>query len=102
MGRYLTGCGLVILVAGACTWAGVEVRCRLLPAWRGAWARLAEAVATTGAVTLLLEALGVVGRLDRWGLGVGGAVVAAVAGGMRRGGAPLPARPRAQPPPGAA
>jgi hypothetical protein len=59
--RYLAGAALLVVVLGPLALAAVAVRARVLPAWEGAPARLAECVVGLAALTGLLEALGAVG-----------------------------------------
>ncbi len=62
-GDYLLGCAGVAAIAISLALAALALRKRLLPAWEGAPARLAEAVLAIGLLTLLLEVLGTAGLL---------------------------------------
>jgi hypothetical protein len=63
-GDYLAGVIGLALVAGPLVCAAVRLRARLLPAWDGAPARLAEAVLGISLLTVLLQLLAVVGILE--------------------------------------
>ena len=60
---YLQACAAVAVVAISLTLAARALRSRLLPAWDGAPARLADAILAIGALTLILELLGSIGLL---------------------------------------
>jgi hypothetical protein len=62
-GEYLFGVIGLALVAIAMAMGGVRLRRRLLPAWYGAPARLAEAVLAVAVLTVLLQLLGAFGIL---------------------------------------
>ena len=65
VGDYLVGVVLLALVAGPLGFGAWRVRARVLPAWSGAPARVAEAVLALAALVLVAEALGTVGLLER-------------------------------------
>ena len=62
-GHYLFGVIGLALVAIPMAMGGVRLRRRLLPAWEGAPARLAEAVLAVALLTVLLQLLGAFGIL---------------------------------------
>lgn len=78
-GDYLQGSIELILVAAAMGFAAVGLRGRLLPAWSGASARLAEVVLGLSLLVVTLELIGVVG-LYRPGWVLAGALL--VGGGI--------------------
>ena len=65
VGDYLVGVLVLALVAGPLGFGAWRVRARVLPAWSGAPARVAEAVLALTALVLVAEALGTVGVLER-------------------------------------
>lgn len=75
---YLLGAVLCCIVLGSLGLFGCSVRRTLLPEWRGAPARLAEAVIAIAALVLIGEMLGTAGYLRRWPL-VGCCVALALA-----------------------
>jgi hypothetical protein len=81
LGEYAAGAAELVLVAGAAAFAAVRARGRLLPAWSGAPARLAEVVLGIALVVLVAELLGAVGLLKE-GVFVAVTVVAGVAIGL--------------------
>lgn len=76
---YLRGCALLLVAIASLAGAGYEVRSWLVPAWRGAPARLAEAVVGLALLVVILEALGTAGWLRP---GAVAAVVPAGAGAV--------------------
>ena len=62
-GHYLFGVIGLALVAVPMAMGGVQLRRRLLPAWEGAPARLAEAILAVALLTVLLQLLGAFGIL---------------------------------------
>ncbi len=78
-GRYLLGAGELALIAAAVGFFACRLRGRLLPAWSGAPARLAEAVIAVAAVVLVMELLGTVGLFEPAAIVVG-AVLVGIAG----------------------
>src|SRR5947209_11305731 len=59
--RYAIGLGLLVAVAGSAAFGGARLRRRLLPRWRGAPARLAEAMIALGVVLGVAEVLAAIG-----------------------------------------
>jgi len=60
-GRYLLGVAAFLITFASLAFAAVTIRRRWLPDWRGAPARLAEAILGLGLLTATLEALGALG-----------------------------------------
>ena len=58
LGRYLLGFAALGFIVGSLSLSAVLVRARLLPAWRGAPARLAESVIGFALLIAVLELLG--------------------------------------------
>ena len=88
-GAYLTGVVLLALTVVPVAIAAARLRVMLLPAWRGAAARLAEIVLGIAVVVLLAEALGTAGWLGRAGLAAGALVIAAATEAAIRRAAPV-------------
>src|SRR5207302_10061203 len=63
--RYALGVAALTLALGSAWWCGVQIRRRVLPAWQGAMARLAEAVIAMAEIVAVEEALGAVGLFRR-------------------------------------
>src|SRR5262249_46983389 len=63
LGSYLLGAAQLAVLAAALGYAAYALRARLLPGWRGAPARLVEAVVAFGLLTVLSEILGTFGLL---------------------------------------
>ncbi len=59
--RYVLGVIALVIVVGSLGFAAVALRRRCLPAWRGAPARLAEAVIILALLIIMLQVLGAVG-----------------------------------------
>ena len=57
-GSYLLGAAQLALLAAGFGYAAWLLRARLLPGWRGAPARLVEAVVAVGLLTVISEVLG--------------------------------------------
>ena len=96
-GDYLLGVVLLALIVVPLAAGAVRVRARLLPAWNGAPARVAEAVLGIGALVVIAELLGSVGLFHEAALVP--ACMAAGAAGWAWGerpavGAPAPAQGR--------
>ena len=64
LGTYLAGILELAAVAAALAWGAYRIRARLLPAWSGAPARLAELLVALALLVWSLEALGAVGLLE--------------------------------------
>ena len=64
--RFGGGLALSVLTIGPLLLAAVALRARFLPRWRGAAARVAEAVMTLAGITIVAELLGVIGIFGRW------------------------------------
>ena len=95
VGGYVAGVVELAIVLGSLGFAATRLRARLLPAWEGAPARLAEAILGVALLVWVGELLGVVGLLREGSLVVACACVGAgslLARPGPRGGAP-PARP---------
>jgi hypothetical protein len=75
-GSYLLGAVQLAVLAGALGYAAWLLRARLLPAWRGAPARLVEAVAAVALLTVVSEVLGTFGLLYAGALLAAAVVVA--------------------------
>lgn len=77
-GQYALGLGVLAVLVGPLVVTAVSLRKRLLPAWSGTPARVAELV--IGIVTLVVvsEALGTVGIFKRWPLVISCGVLAGV------------------------
>jgi hypothetical protein len=60
-GRYALGFLCLLIVCGSLGLAAAVLRCRLLPGWRGARARLAEVVIGSASLIGILELLGAIG-----------------------------------------
>jgi hypothetical protein len=78
-GDYLAGVIGLALIAGPLVYAAVRLRARLLPAWDGAPARLAEAVLGISLLTVLLQLLAAVGILEPLVLVLGAIAIGAAA-----------------------
>src|SRR4051794_38626320 len=91
-GAYLAGVLELAIVVGSLAIAAVRLRGRLLPAWDGAPARLAEAILGVALLVWVGELLGMVGLLREAALVVACAAVgvasASIAPARRRGSAP--------------
>jgi hypothetical protein len=68
LGAYLAGVAELAAIAIALGFAAVQVRWRLLPAWSGAPARLAELIVGLALLVWAMEALGAIGALSEWAL----------------------------------
>jgi hypothetical protein len=73
LGSYLLGAAQLVVLAAGFGLAAHHLRARLLPGWRGAPARLVEAIVAVGLLTVASEVLGTFGLL------YAGALVAAAA-----------------------
>ncbi|MEY2588859.1 MAG: hypothetical protein QOJ67_843, partial [Acidimicrobiaceae bacterium] len=73
--RYLEGVLVLGFVLGPHCVTGWLLRRRLVPAWRGATAVLAQAVLSVSSIVLTAELLGAVGQFRSVALGVGALVV---------------------------
>src|SRR5436190_745263 len=96
---FIASCIELAVVLAALGFGAFSVRALLLPAWRGAPARLAELVLAAAALVLVSELLGVVGLYKEAAvvavliaIGVGGGVAARAVGARR------PGSPAATPP----
>ncbi len=78
-GSYLLGAAQLAALLGALGYAAWSGRARLLPGWRGAPARLVEAVLAVGLLTAIAEVLGTFGLLYAGALIAAAALVAAAA-----------------------
>jgi len=74
VGGYVAGAFELAIVLGSLGFAATRMRARLLPAWEGAPARLAEAILGVALLVWVGELLGVVGLLRE------GSLVVACAG----------------------
>ena len=96
--RFLEGLVVLALVVGPHLVTGSLVRRRLVPAWRGAPALLAQGVLTLSSLVLTAELLGTVGQFRAVSLAVGALVVLGLTATLTRGSAPdtepEPASPR--------
>ena len=63
-GAYLAGVAELAAIAIALGFAAVRVRARLIPAWSGAPARLAELIVGLALLVWAMEALGAIGALS--------------------------------------
>jgi hypothetical protein len=97
-GGYLAGVVELAVVLGSLSFAATRLRARLLAAWGGAPARLAEAVIGIALLVWVGELLGVVGLLGEGSL-VGACAVVGLAGFAVRRGEPGEALPAAPVPP---
>src|SRR5687768_7258802 len=70
-GQFFRGVSLLLLTVTPLALAATSIRARFLPSWNGVSARVAEAIAALGGLTVIAEALGVVGALKRWPLVAG-------------------------------
>jgi hypothetical protein len=82
VGRYLEGVVLLVLCAGALVVGARRLRRRLVPAAEGIVARIADGVTWFALLVLTLEAVGVIGILDRVGVIAGCLVTGAVTWGI--------------------
>lgn len=78
VGDYFVGVVVLIVGFGALIWGSVRLREALLPAWRGAPARLAETIVAVGVAVGISEMLGVVGLFRRGPVYAGFVVFAVV------------------------
>ena len=78
-GRYLEGVVLGLLCVGALGLGAHRLRLRLAPSYEGPVAWIADAAAFLALLTLVLEAVGVIGVLDRAGVVVGCVLVGGLA-----------------------
>jgi hypothetical protein len=76
-GAYLAGVVELAAIVAALAFAAYRLRARLLQQWDGAPARLAEAILAITALTLISQALGLLGLLSKWPL-----VIACVGTGL--------------------
>jgi hypothetical protein len=76
LGSYLLGAAQLAVLAAAFGYAAWMLRSRLLPGWRGAPARLVEAVVAVALVTVVSEVLGTFGLLYAGALIVAAVLVA--------------------------
>ncbi len=84
-GSYLLGAAQLAALLGALGYAAWLGRARLLPGWRGAPARLVEAVLAVGLLTVIAEVLGTFGLLYAGALIAAAALTAAAARLLRAG-----------------
>src|SRR5581483_7863313 len=66
LARYVVGCAAVLGVVGALGGGAGRVRRALLPEWRGAVARLAEATIALATLFAVAQVLGAVHLFSRW------------------------------------
>ena len=88
-GRYLEGVVLGLLCVGSLGLGACRLRSRVGPFYVGIVARIADSVVFVGLLILTLEAVGVIGVLDRVGVLAGCLIVGAgawIVGSRRRGG----------------
>jgi hypothetical protein len=78
IGTYILGFLLASIALGPIVGAAIRVRVHALPRWEGAPARVAETVAAVGLLVISLQLAGVVGALDRLGICVACALIAAL------------------------
>src|SRR3954451_25167338 len=102
-GSYLLGAVQLALVLGPISFAAWRLRCRLLPSWTGAPARLVESIAAVALLIWISEALGTFGLFYAGALIVAALLVAGTvalwpAGPAAAGDPPPPARQGAVPP----
>ncbi|MEK6252483.1 MAG: hypothetical protein AABM43_11165 [Actinomycetota bacterium] len=95
VGGYVAGALELAIVLGSLGFAATRLRARLLPAWEGAPARLAEAILGVALLVWVGELLGVVGLLREGSLVVACACVGLASVLLRR------AEPRGEAPPAA-
>lgn len=74
LGRYLLAAVLLVLLLGPIGAGAVRLRARLLPAWSGPPARVAEAVAALSLLLGVVEVLGAVGLFEPAPVVLGGAL----------------------------
>jgi hypothetical protein len=86
--RYLEGVVLGIVCIGALACGGRRLRWRIAPFYDGPAARVADGLMVLALLILTLEAVGLIGVLDRVGVVVGCLVVGAVAWGVGESRAP--------------
>jgi hypothetical protein len=78
-GSYLLGAAQLVVLAAGFGYAAWLLRARLLPGWRGAPARLVEAVVAVGLLTVVSEILGTFGALYAGALVLAAVLVALAA-----------------------
>jgi hypothetical protein len=83
-GGFLFDVGLLAVLVTSTAVTACELRRSVLPGWRGAPARLAEAVLGIAIAILLAELVGVLGLFDRWPLVIASMAVAVIAALARR------------------
>jgi hypothetical protein len=95
-GRYLEGVVLGLICVGSLGLGAHRLRSRVAPFYVGLLARIADIVMFVGLLIVTLEAVGVIGVLDRVGVLAGCLIVSAgawIAGSRGQGAAATPARP---------
>ena len=99
LARYLAGVALLLVALGPVVLGARELRRRLLPAWSGPPARLAEAIAALALVLVVGQLLGAVGLFSPAPVVIGLAVTGLAAWALARGGSaqPGPHPPAAEP-----
>lgn len=91
-GAYLEGLVLLVVCVGALAVGGHALRRRVAPQLRGSIGAIADVVCVLGLLTLTLQAVGVIGVLDRPGVVIGCLLVGAAARAVgARGGGTGPA-----------